>query len=66
MNNETLDLEMKISFLEDYVNQLNKIVIEQGEKVERLITSNNQLREKVNLLEENAKEPIENIPPPHY
>lgn len=66
MDNEIVDLEMKISYLEDYVNQLNNIVIEQGSKVERLIKSNNQLRDKINLLEENIKEPVESTPPPHY
>ena len=66
MENEVLELEIKISYLEDYVNQLNTIVIKQGDKIERLIAANKQLGDKINLLEENIKEPTDNTPPPHY
>ena len=66
MDSENFELEIKISYLEDYINQLNDIVIEQGDKVERLILANRQLRDKVGLLEENMKEPTDDVPPPHY
>lgn len=66
MNDENLELEIKISYLEDYMNQLNDIIIDQGKKIDRLIIVNRQLHNKVVLLEDNVKEPSENTPPPHY
>lgn len=60
------ELEIKIAYLEDYINQLNDVVLVQGKKIDRLIEVNNQLREKVTLLEEGGGNEIENRPPPHY
>lgn len=64
--NDIDELEIKLAYLEDYINQLNSEVIIQGKKIERLIEVNNQLREKVTLLEEGGGNEIENRPPPHY
>lgn len=66
MENKTLELEMKLCYLEDYITQMNEIVISQGKKIDRLIDINKQLGEKVSVLEENIKEPADNTPPPHY
>ncbi len=66
MEDKLLQLEIKISYLEDYVSQMNSIMIEQGTKIDRLIQVNKNLQEKMTLLEENIKEPTDNIPPPHY
>ncbi|MGL1894071.1 MAG: SlyX family protein [Spirochaetaceae bacterium] len=66
MNDELLQLEIKISYLEDYIGQLNAIVIKQDKKIEQLIESHRVFKEKISLLEENIKEPIDNTPPPHY
>lgn len=60
------ELEIKIAYLEDYINQLNEVVLVQGKKIDRLIEVNNQLREKVTLLEEGGGNEVENRPPPHY
>lgn len=65
MSNTIEDLEIKIAYLEDYINQLNSEVILQGKKIDRLIEVNNQLKEKVTILEEGGSQ-IENKPPPHY
>lgn len=65
MSNTIEDLEIKLAYLEDYINQLNNEVILQGKKIEKLIDVNNQLKEKVSILEEGGSH-IENKPPPHY
>lgn len=59
------NLEIKIAYLEDYVNQMNSVIIEQGKKIDRLIELNTQLRDKIELIEEGGNS-IENRPPPHY
>lgn len=66
MSDKYLDLEIKVSYLEDYFEQINNVVIEQGNKIDRLIEVNRQLREKISIMEENMKETRENTPPPHY
>ncbi len=63
---ENLDLEIRVCYLEDYINQMNKILINQGKKIDKLIEINSNLKEKLSILEENIKTPIENTPPPHY
>ncbi len=66
MDNKTLELEIKIAYMEDYLNQMNNTLIDQVKKVDRLIEVNKLLIDKINLLEENVKEPTDNTPPPHY
>ncbi len=66
MDNKIQELEIKVAYLEDYINELNKIVINHDVKIDKLILINKQLRERVGFLEENQKETRENIPPPHY
>ena len=66
MDDKLLNFEIKIAYLEDFVNQLNTIVTDQGVSIERLIEINKLLNEKIILLEQNSKETRENTPPPHY
>ncbi|OQY41011.1 MAG: hypothetical protein B6229_00175 [Spirochaetaceae bacterium 4572_7] len=66
MDDKLLNFEMKIAYLEDFVNQLNTIVTDQGVSIERLIEINKLLNEKIVLLEQNSKETRESTPPPHY
>lgn len=66
MDEKYLELEIKISYLEDYVKQMNDVILDHTTTIDRLIEVNNQLREKVSLLEENIKETGDNTPPPHY
>lgn len=66
MNNDIEKLEIKVSYLEDYMNELNKIVIEQEKKIDRLIDVNRTLIDKVYSLEESIKDSSEETPPPHY
>ncbi len=60
------ELEVKIAYLEDYISEINKIIITQDTKIEKLIRINNQLVERVSMLEENGKDTRDNVPPPHY
>lgn len=66
MENNILDLEIKIAYLEDYTNQMNNVLIEQSKKIDKLIEVNKQIREKLSILEDNIKEPNDETPPPHY
>ncbi len=66
MSDKYLELEIKVSYLEDFVSQINGVVIDQGSKIDRLIEVNRQLREKISVMEENMKETRDNNPPPHY
>lgn len=66
--NEDIDrLEMKVSFLEAEVEEINEVVIEQGRTIDQLNLSLEKLTERVNSLVEEFGTP--NRPsrrPPHY
>lgn len=66
-NEERLDqLEIKISYLEDFLNQIQEVCVAQTRDIEKLKTENKKMKEKINDLIENSGEDIPNRKPPHY
>lgn len=57
------ELEIKITYLEDYIEQINSVVIEQAEKISFLQKSYEQLKMQVQTKTEDIR-PDEK--PPHY
>lgn len=57
-------LEMKIAYLEDFVNKLQEVAVEQGETIEILRKENKILSGRISDLMENVE--IPNRRPPHY
>jgi len=57
------DLEIKLTFLEETVDQLNSVIIEQDKRIETL---QNQLVGLKNEVEESKIDAPTNQPPPHY
>lgn len=66
MDDKYYDLEIKVAYLEDYIEQMNSVMIDQGKKIDRLIQINKEFNEKLSLIEEGMKETRDNTPPPHY
>lgn len=61
------DLESRLAFQDDTVDQLNKVVIEQGERIARLEALLRRTREQVEMLVPLMHmAPGEEPPPPHY
>ena len=59
-------LEIKLSYLEDFVNKLQGIAVEQGKTVDALKAENRILKGKLEELIEAQEGEIPNRRPPHY
>lgn len=59
-------LEIKLVYLEDYVNQLQAVSVEHTETIERLITENRMMSRKIRDMSDKLEGDIPNRKPPHY
>ncbi len=59
-----INLETKFSYTEDFVAQLQDVVVEQAKTIERLELETKMLAEKIRDLDN--QEEIPNRKPPHY
>lgn len=59
-------LEIKLAYLEDYVNQLQAVSVEHTETIERLITENRMMSRKIRDMSDQLEGDISNRKPPHY
>jgi len=70
MNEQDIyDLQIKLSYLEDFVQNLNGVVIDQDRENSRLQREIKKLQEKISQLEErieNKDQYRADAPPPHY
>ena len=66
--NRLVDIETKIAFQEDTIQELNKIVYQQQQKIDQLECLFKQLKERVKTETDTARaasDPSDDIPP-HY
>jgi SlyX protein len=71
MENNELDsrltqVEIKLAYLEDFLNKLQNIAVEQGNYIDALVKESKTLHNKVQEIVENQEGDIPNIRPPHY
>ncbi len=66
MESRLTELEIKISFNEDQLEELNKIVYRQQQQIELLVNEVRALREQVNGLQPNEFRSLRDEIPPHY
>lgn len=59
-------LEVKVSYLEDFLNQVQEVAVSQAKEIERLKVSNHLMIEKIKELSDLAEGDIPNRKPPHY
>ena len=58
-----ITLETKIAYLENYINELNTVVIEQEKSIKKLSSEYEELRKQI----ASGRDPLpENEKPPHY
>lgn len=60
------NLEIKFSYLEDFLNQIQEVCTEQTKTISLLKKESRLMAEKLSDLLENAEEEIPNRKPPHY
>ncbi len=63
---EIYELQIKLSYLEDFLNQIQEVTVNQSDDIEKLKKENKLLKEKINDLIEFSSEEIPNRKPPHY
>lgn len=60
------NLEIKIAYMEDFMNQIQEVAVQQTRDIEKLKAENKMMAEKIKDLIENAEGDIPNRKPPHY
>ncbi len=67
MENERLtSLEVKCAYLEDFLNNLQEVVVEQGKVIDSLKGENTSLKKKLTELSDAVEGEIPQVKPPHY
>lgn len=66
-NDERLtQVEMKLAYLEDFMNQIQAVAVEQAKEIELLRKENKMMAAKIRDLVELTEGDIPNRKPPHY
>ena len=60
-----VQLEIKLAYLEDFMNKIQSIVVDQEDAIDRLKAENSAIKGKIGEMEDNFEE-IPNRRPPHY
>lgn len=66
-NDERLtQVEMKLAYLEDFMNQIQEVAVNQAKEIEMLHKENKIMADKIRDLVELTEGDIPNRKPPHY
>ncbi|MCR5699293.1 MAG: SlyX family protein [Treponemataceae bacterium] len=60
------NIEMKLAYLEDFLNQLQEVAVENSKTIEKLVNENKYLTERMKDVSEFLEGDIPNRKPPHY
>ena len=66
MDERVNDLEVKVAFLEDLVDELNRTVFRQQQQIDQLIDQIRALREQVQAAAPAEQRSLRDELPPHY
>lgn len=66
MEERLTSLEIKLSYVEDFLNQLQEETVKQAKEIEKLKHDNKILTEKLKDVADNMQGDIPNRKPPHY
>jgi len=66
MEERLTNIEIKLSYMEDFMNQIQEVVVKQAEDIEKLKHDNQILSQKLKDVYENMEGDIPNRKPPHY
>ncbi|OJF77308.1 MAG: hypothetical protein BKP49_02240 [Treponema sp. CETP13] len=59
-------LEMKLSYIENFIDQLQEMTIQQNKSMDKLSAENRSMSEKLLEISEQIESDIPNRRPPHY
>ena len=70
MENETTDritaIEMKLAYMEDFVNQIQNVAVEQAKTIDKLQKEMKLMSDRVREMSNAMEGEIPNRKPPHY
>ena len=70
MDNETNErltaIEMKLAYMEDFVNQIQAVAVEQTKTIDKLQKEIKMMSDKIREMSDAAEGDIPNRKPPHY
>ena len=70
MENETTDrltaIEMKLAYMEDFVNQIQSVAVEQAKTIDKLQKEIKLMSDKIREMSDAVEGDIPNRKPPHY
>ena len=70
MQNETNErltaIEMKLAYMEDFVNQIQNVAVEQTKTIDKLQKEIKMMSDKIREMSDEAEGDIPNRKPPHY
>ena len=70
MQNETNErltaIEMKLAYMEDFVNQIQNVAVEQTKTIDKLQKEIKMMSDKIREISDAAEGDIPNRKPPHY
>ncbi|MBS1145135.1 MAG: SlyX protein [Proteobacteria bacterium] len=66
MESRITELEIKISYAEDLVEELNRIVFRQQEQIDLLVREIRSLRDQIQNAQPNEPRSLRDELPPHY
>ena len=64
--NRITEIEIKLAYMEDFMNQIQQVAVDQEKRIEKLEKENRLLIEKMREVSENLEGDIPNRKPPHY
>lgn len=60
------NLEIKLTYMEDFLKQIQEVAVDQAKDIERLKSENKMMKQKIKELVEESEGEIPNRKPPHY
>lgn len=65
-NNSTIDLEIRITYLEDHIREMDKVMVSLENRIERLERKNKLQEQKIQELSDFIEDMPASERPPHY
>lgn len=64
--NRIENIEIKLTYMEDFLKQIQDVAVQQAKDIERLKSENKMMKQKIKELIEESEGDIPNRKPPHY
>lgn len=66
IDNRFMAMEMKLAYLEDFVNQIQEVAVEQAKTIDKLKGEIKLMSNKIREMSDSLEGDIPNRNPPHY